>query len=739
MPRLRRLPRRFRQGITSRVGGKRLVAVHGCHRVSATSGFRHRGTRVEYDQWHPEGQTNRDVISGLFLSALLLGLCVAVPRAGFGADPDAVASALGKEIIGARQTLAEVKAYALPLVPKRPELTTVAAWEAFAAKTRSEVFRRVIFRGQAENWRAAKTRVEWLGSVETGPGYTVKKLRYEALPGLWIPALLYEPEKRTARMPVVLNVNGHDAKGKAADYKQVRCINQAKRGMLALNIEWFGMGQLRSDDFRHDLINHIDLCGTSGIATHYLAMTRGIDLLLSLPNADPKRVAVTGLSGGGWQTIFVSAFDTRVTLTNPVAGYSSFTTRVENFSDLGDSEQTPCDLGTVTDYAVMTAMMAPRAALLTFNAKDNCCFAAPHALPPLMEAAGPVFALYGQSARLRSHVNDDPGTHNYLLDNRQAFYQMVGDVFFADDPQFDAKEIPSDSEVKTLEQLTVPLPRENQSLHGLAMTLSTSLPRDPALPKDKDAARVWIASRRENLRAVVHAKRHEVHVVSSTEETKDGIKATYWRLKVGEWSLPVVELVKEGSTSNKATILVGDKGRKELGKKARDMVDAGVRVFAVDPFYVGESKVIEKDYLFALLLASLGDRPLGLQATELSALARWVKSAREAGSIAIVADGPRTCVMALVAAGLEREAIAGLELRGSHGSLRELIESNASYNASPELFCFGLLENFDILQLAALAAPRPVVFVAPSERARKELAGLKSWYSTWGVDHVPLQ
>jgi hypothetical protein len=198
-----------------------------------------------------------------------------------------------------------------------------------------------------------------------------------------------------------------------------------------------------------------------------------------------------------------------------------------------------------------------------------------------------------------------------------------------------------------------------------------------------------------------------------------------------------VELVKESSEPKSAAILVGDKGRKELAKEARTLLEKGVRVFVVDPFYVGESKVIEKDYLFALLLASLGDRPLGLQATELSALARWARDDRKTGPVAIVAEGPRTCVMALVAAGLEPDAIGSLTLRGSHGSLKELIESKSSYNASPELFCFGLLESFDILQLAALAAPRPVVFSEPSDRAKKELADLKVWYATWGVDHAP--
>src|SRR5262249_21704608 len=158
-----------------------------------------------------------------------------------------------------------------------------------------------------------------------------------------------------------LNVNGHDGAGKAAPYKQLRCINLAKRGMLALNVEWLGMGQLRGPDYAHARMNQLDLCGTSGLAPFYLDMKRGLDVLLSLEKADQERVAVTGLSGGGWQTIFLSALDTRVKLTTPVAGYSGFRTRIRHFKDLGDSEQTPCDLATVADYTHLTAMMAPRA------------------------------------------------------------------------------------------------------------------------------------------------------------------------------------------------------------------------------------------------------------------------------------------------------------------------------------------------------------------------------------------
>src|SRR4029450_370760 len=104
-----------------------------------------------------------------------------------------------------------------------------------------------------------------------------------------------------------------------------------------------------------------------------------------------------------------------------------------------------------------TAMMAPRATLLTYNSKDNCCFESGYALPPLLEAAAPVFKLYGREKLLRSHVNDDPGTHNYEKDNRQAFYRMVGDFFYPNDKNYSPDEIPCKEEVKTKEDLFVEL------------------------------------------------------------------------------------------------------------------------------------------------------------------------------------------------------------------------------------------------------------------------------------------
>ena len=221
---------------------------------------------------------------------------------------------LAKPILDPNLPQKQIEDFCEARVLRMPKVSSAKEWEALARKYREDTLRKVVFRGEAAKWREMETKVKWLDTIEGGPGYRIRKLIYEAVPGMWIPALLYEPKKLDGLVPVVLNVNGHDrGSGKAADYKQTRCINQAKRGMIALNLEWVGMGQLHTPGFGHYKMNQLDLCGTSGLAPFYLSMSRGLDILLQHEHADSNRVAVAGLSGGGWQTIIISSATAMIT------------------------------------------------------------------------------------------------------------------------------------------------------------------------------------------------------------------------------------------------------------------------------------------------------------------------------------------------------------------------------------------------------------------------------------------
>ncbi len=116
---------------------------------------------------------------------------------------------------------------------------------------------------------------------------------------------------------------------------------------------------------------------------------------MSHPQADPQRVGVAGLSGGGWQSILLAALDTRITLANPVAGYCSLLARVEGDNNIGDAEQIPADLCGIADYTHLTAMVAPRPLLLTYNAQDDCCFLPELVLEELASVGRDAYRLCG--------------------------------------------------------------------------------------------------------------------------------------------------------------------------------------------------------------------------------------------------------------------------------------------------------------------------------------------------------
>ena len=624
-------------------------------------------------------------------------ICLVLSCSAFASEPQTISSLLARSIIDSNLPLAEIQAYTESRVLAMPQVSSVAEWEKLARKMRQETLDKVVFRGAAANWRKQKTRVEWFDTIPGGPGYHIRKLRYEAVPGLWIPAVLYVPDQLTGKVPVSLAVNGHEGFGKSVAYKQLRCINMVKRGMIVLNPEWIGMGQLRGSNYVHYRMNQLDLCGTSGLAPFYLAMARGLDILLAHKHADAGRVIVSGLSGGGWQTIFISSLDERVTVANPVAGYSSFRTRARHVSDLGDSEQTPADLATITDYAHLTAMRAPRPTLLTFNATDNCCFAAPHAMQPLVDVAAPIFKLYRRDHALRTHVNYVPGDHNFGQDNREAFYRLLRDFVADPDETFSTLEIPSEAEVKTYEQLTVPLPENNASFNSLARELARDLPRDAKIATG-DRAR---ERKRAQLREIVRAK-HSRATAERVDRIQHGdAEVSFWRMSIDDqWTIPAVEFAPPHPKGT--TILVADSGRKKVATEVEALLKSSQRVIAVDAFYFGESKIRTHDFLYALLLAAVGDRPLGLQASQVTAVSHWAHE-RYAAPVTLKSIGPRSGLFALVAAALEPDAISNTELTGGMTTLKEIIENNGSVDKTPEFFCFGLLEHFDIGQLKALA------------------------------------
>jgi dienelactone hydrolase len=628
-------------------------------------------------------------------------LIILFAAAAMAQTPGGWEGVLGKRILDPKQPMVEVQIYAAGKVPVLPTFGTAQEWRTYSAELRKRILDDVVFRGEAKKWRETLLRAEWQETIRGGSDYEIRKVRIEAVPGLWIAGLLYRPLRLAGKVPAVLNLNGHEEGGNSIPYIQERCIHLARSGVMALNLEWFGRGQMTGEGYDHYRMPQLDLTGTSGLAVHYLAMRKGLDLLESLAETDRTRMAVTGLSGGGWQTIVLSALDERVALANPVAGYASYVTRTQFEKDLGDAEQTPSDLASVADYTHLTALLSPRWARIANNAFDDCCFVADHALGPIVQAATPIYRLLDVPERFGYHVNYGKG-HNYDQENRESFYRVLRDAFFAG-KDFAVTEKPLEAPVRKAKELEVALPADNLDFHSLALRLAQGLPRTPKIPA---------ADLRKLLRSVTRAPELPVDARITATSTEGDVTVRYWKLQMGgAWTVPAVELAPANARST--AILVADEGRGRWSSQVDRLLRSGTRGVAVDPFYCGESKIASHDLLYGLLIACLGDRPLGLQAGQLMAAARWLKQEHPGEAVELAALGPRTGLAALVAGALEPQAIDRLNLERSFASLKEILQKSMTVQSAPELFCFGLLEQFDIPEIAALVSPRPVDFKRP--------------------------
>ncbi|MFT5327398.1 MAG: dienelactone hydrolase [Planctomycetaceae bacterium] len=189
------------------------------------------------------------------------------------------------------------------------------------------------------------------------PGFTVEKVYFEAVPNHFVTGLLFRPDdgKKDVKRPAVLCPHGHG--GRLQDYgekkirqliadgaerfessgrfpKLARCGQLARMGCVVFIFDMLGYAdsQQISRQLAHGFAKQrpefegkenwglfsaqaeMRLQSIMGIQTWN--SIRCLDFLESLPDVDASRLAVTGGSGGGTQTILLCAIDSR-----PIAAF----------------------------------------------------------------------------------------------------------------------------------------------------------------------------------------------------------------------------------------------------------------------------------------------------------------------------------------------------------------------------------------------------------------------------------
>jgi dienelactone hydrolase len=209
-------------------------------------------------------------------------------------------------------------------------------------------------------------------------GYRIDKLVFESLPGIHVTALVYVPEGPMGKRPAVLLACGHSPVGKAHPGYQEIAVRLARRGYVVLC--WDPVGQGERSQFwdaargrsRYNLVcgehavlgNFATIAGTSLVRYMVWDGIRAIDYLLSRDDVDAERIAITGTSGGGFQSLWIGALDPRVAAILPSCFPTALPMRMANriFEDPdSDPEQDPPGLVSEgIDHAGLLLLAYPR-------------------------------------------------------------------------------------------------------------------------------------------------------------------------------------------------------------------------------------------------------------------------------------------------------------------------------------------------------------------------------------------
>jgi hypothetical protein len=248
-------------------------------------------------------------------------------------------------------------------------------------------------------------------------GYTVENVGLEVIPGVYLCGSLYRPAKGKGPFAAILSPHGHFSSpdlnlyGRYRPDQQYRCAMLARMGAVVFSYEMFAYGesllQVTKEDHKTGL----------ALTMQTLNSIRVIDFLTSLPYVDPKRIGVTGESGGGTQTFLLTALDDRIAVSVPVVMVSSYF-----FGGCACESGLPIhscsDFG--TNNAEIAAMASPRPMLVVSDGSDWTQNVPAIEFPYLQK----VYTLYGKQENVENVHLASEG-HDYGISKRLAMYDFM--------------------------------------------------------------------------------------------------------------------------------------------------------------------------------------------------------------------------------------------------------------------------------------------------------------------------
>ncbi len=242
-------------------------------------------------------------------------------------------------------------------------------------------------------------------------GYVIEAIAIDGMPGHFITGNIYKPEKIKGKIPAILSPHGHalmpDNYGRFKPDVQRRCAALARMGAVVFAYDMIGYGECTT--YRHD--------NPKATQIQTFNSMRVLDYLCSLPYVDTLRIGVTGASGGGTQTVFLSVVDPRVKVSVPVVMVSSWF-----FGGCTCESGMPVYKSDIheTNLADLAALFAPKPMLIISDGHDWTKNVPEISFPYIRK----VYELYHAEKNVESAYFPKEG-HDYGFSKRKAMYPFM--------------------------------------------------------------------------------------------------------------------------------------------------------------------------------------------------------------------------------------------------------------------------------------------------------------------------
>lgn len=588
--------------------------------------------------------------------------------------------------------------------------------------------------------RRSPLRARVFGRVE-GPGYSVEKVHFESLPGLFVCGNLYRPLDRTGPVPGIACPHGHWRAGRL-NHEPLgsvpgRAIGLARLGCAAFTWDMVGYNDSAQFEHRQPFGPRADLWGVGQLGLQLWNSLRVIDFLCSLDDVDEGRIGVTGASGGGTQTFLLTAVDDRVAASAPVnmiSGHMQGGCICENQAHLR------LDLNNIE----IAACAAPRPLMMVSATGDWTVHTPYHEYPAVRR----VYELFGAAGRV--HTRQVEAGHNYNQASREAVYGFFRRYLLggpgAPVPEAPLEPIdPADLHVFPRRRGSGRplLPPRALGPQGLVEAIEGRAGRRNALlqPTDGAGLRRLRASLGSALRHCLSARRPAAGEVDVLDRGRDRLRGTggdllYERflLRLDGAAVPAVMVSEPSAARRPAVLVVHGEGKAAFftgrGKPRAPwlaLLRAGHRVLAIDPFLTGEAEDADDPYPAEGIdhFFTYNPVPAAARVQDVLTALGYLRDRTDTTSVSLIGQGQAGlwCLFAAAAAGSRGPRATCVEVSGFHFE-RDWEETCPI----PAVRAAG-----DVTTAAALIAPGRLALHGAGSRSRFPAAAVRRVYRSAGV------